>query len=139
MFLDIVNNSKISAGLALLMLNVGAKYVQGDLGRVHDAILSNEYVKKIIVFCLFFVATRDIAVAFLLSVFYIIVIDGILHEKRKFCIVPKKYIEKGQVSSQDYKRAQDIIQKYESEKQPDPPVIDYYNNYIESLKHIKNI
>ena len=139
MFLDIVNNSKISAGLALLMLNVGAKYVQGDMGRVHDKILSNEYVKKIIVFCLFFVATRDIAIAFLLTVFYVIIIDGILHEKRKFCIVPKRFIDKGQVSEIDYKRAKEIMDKYESTKVPEPPAINHYTNYIESLNHIKNI
>lgn len=139
MLLDVVNNSKMTAGLALLMLNVGAKYVQGDLGRVHDKILSNEYVKKVIVFCLFFVATRDLSVAFLLTVFYIIVVDGILHEKRKFCIVPQRYIDRGVVSSQEYNRAKDIVDKYESTKAPDPPVIDHYSNYIQSLNHIKNI
>lgn len=139
MLLDVVNNSKMTAGLALLMLNIGAKYVQGDLGRVHDKILSNEYVKKVIVFCLFFVATRDLSVAFLLTVFYIIVIDGILHEKRKFCIVPQRYIDRGAVSDLDYNRAKEIIQKYEAGKAPAPPPVDHYDNYIESLNHIKNI
>ena len=88
--MDLLNNSKITAGVALLMMNLGAKYIQADLGKIHEKILSNTYVKKIIVFCMFFLATRDAAVSFLLTIIYIIIIDGVLHEDRKFCLIDLK-------------------------------------------------
>jgi hypothetical protein len=88
-YIDFLNGNKFVWGLSMLLLNFGAKYVVGDLGKIHEAILANEITKKIIIFCLFFVATRDIITAFILSVIYVFVIDGLLHENRKFCIVPK--------------------------------------------------
>ena len=88
-YIDYFNTNKFVWGLSMLLLNFGAKYVVGDLGRVHEMILASEVTKKIIIFSLFFVATRDIITAFILTLIYIFVIDGLLHEKRKFCIVPQ--------------------------------------------------
>ena len=133
--MDLLNNSKIVTGLAMLLLNLGARYVQADLGKVHDMLLSNEYVKKIIVFSMFFVATRDIGIAFLLTIFYIIIIDGVLHEKRKFCLVPKKYIYQtnNNVTENDYKKAKEIIENFESIKTNSVENVDTYVNYINNL------
>ena len=88
-YIDYLNTNKFVWGLSMLLLNFGAKYVVGDLGRIHEMILASEVTKKIIIFSLFFVATRDIITAFILTLIYIFVIDGLLHEKRKFCIVPQ--------------------------------------------------
>jgi len=103
MLLDIItiaNSNKIFLGCSMLFMNFGSKYLIGDLGKSHEKILSNHIVKKLIVFSLFFVATRDVITAFLLTILYIVIIDGILHEKSKFCIVPKKLIEDGVNTSQ---------------------------------------
>lgn len=133
--MDLLNNSKITAGLAMLFLNIGAKYVQADLGKFHDIILSNEYFKKVIVFCLFFMATRDVAVAFLLTIFYIIVIDGMLHEKRKFCIIPKTFVE-SKINPSEYERAKQIISDYESSEKPVVKDKESYANYLSNLSHL---
>lgn len=116
-FVDALNNNKILWGVTMLMLNIGSRYVVGDLGKFHEYILASEITKKIIVFSMFFVATRDIITAFLLTVLYIFVIDGILHEKRKFCVIPKKYIvsQEQKLSEEQYLAAKAIVAKYESE------------------------
>jgi hypothetical protein len=132
--MDLLNNNKIVTGIAMLMLNIGARYIQADLGKAHEMLLSNEYVKKIIVFCMFFVATRDVAIAFLLTIFYIIIIDGMLHEKRKFCIVPKKFIDTKEVSDIDYKKAQEIIRTYQETKiKQESKPNNNYENYINNI------
>jgi hypothetical protein len=112
-----LNNSKILAGISIVLMNIGSRYIISDLGVIHNKILSSEIFKKIIIFAMFFVATRDILIAFMLSISYVVIIDGILHEKRKFCIVPKKYIEQEQknISELEYKKAKDIINKFEQQ------------------------
>jgi hypothetical protein len=112
-----LNNSKVLAGISIILMNVGSRYVISDLGIVHNKILASEAFKKIIVFAMFFVATRDVLVAFMLTIAYIIIVDGILHEKRKFCIVPKKYFANTPpVTEQEYNKAKEIIKLYESNK-----------------------
>lgn len=95
----LANNNKIFWGLTMLLMNFGSRYLIGDLGKAHEKILTNQLVKRLIVFSLFFVATRDIITAFLLTMLYIFIIDGLLHEKSKFCIVPKKMIDETTASS----------------------------------------
>lgn len=141
-----INSSKIFWGMSMLMLNFGARYVVADLGKTHEIILSHEITKKLIVLSLFFVATRDILMSFILTVAYIVVIDGILHEKRRFCLVPKSVVASGDttfkqntVSKDDYVKAKNIIDRYEADQAHAKEVNDLnkklmYVNYINNVK-----
>jgi hypothetical protein len=130
--MEYLNNSKIVAGLAMLMLNLGSRYVQSDLSKSHEVVLSNEYVKKVIVFSLFFVATRDLKIAFLLTIFYILIVDVILHDRRKFCLVPKKYTTRN-YTTEEYEKAKNIIKEYESVPATESSL---YNNYLNRISNI---
>ena len=111
-------------GITMLLLNLGSRFIVADLGKFHETILANEYFKKLILFSMFFVATRDILAAFVLTILYIIVIDGLLHEKRKFCIIPKKYMEniqkqdqnKLEINETQYLQAKQVVLAYETDK-----------------------
>jgi hypothetical protein len=110
------NNSKILSGCCMILMNLGGRFIVGDLGIIHNKILATELFKKLVIFAIFFIATRDILTAFMLTISYILIIDGLLHEKRKFCIVPKEFIpESPQVTEQDYNKAKDIIKSYEAQ------------------------
>jgi hypothetical protein len=119
----LVNQNKIVWGVSMLMLQFGARYVIGDLGKAHEMILSNEISKKLVVLAMFFVATRDVAVSFILTIAYIVIVDGILHEKRKFCLLPRNITEKinnskTTISTNDFQKAQEIIKQYQEQQNP---------------------
>ncbi len=131
--MDFLNSSKFTAGIAMFMLNIGARYVQADFGKGMDVILNNNYVKKAIVFCLFFVATRDVFISIILLIFYFIIVDNLLHDKKKFCIIPKNLINES-ITKTDYEKAKLIVNTYENKKSPIEK--DYYSNYISNLSHL---
>jgi len=137
-FLILLNNNKILWGVTMLLLNVGSRYVVADLGKFHESILTNEYVKKIILFSMFFVATRDIVTAFLLTILYIFIIDGLLHEKRKYCIVPNKYknMNVHTVDEKQYLEAKQKILIYEQDNKKslsDKKTYDIYEKYTSKV------
>ena len=140
--LVLLNSNKWLAGAAMLLVNLGGKYIQADLSKTHNMILSNAYVKKIIVFALFFMATRDIISAFLLTLMYIFVVDGLLHADRKFCIIPQKYIQPDNLpQKEDYDKAKAIIQKYETfgnsaKKEGDN---ELYLKYLSNVSLLNNL
>lgn len=149
-FVAIVNNNKVLWGVSMLLLNFGSRYVIADLGKSHELILSNEISKKIIVFAMFFVATRDILTSFLLTLSYILIIDGILHEKRKFCILPTKMVNDAKqsasrlISPEEYSKAKHIIATYESSnkatiqaEQDDLSKKQMYLNYLTNVAIVK--
>lgn len=130
-----LNNSKVVWGVTMLFLNMGAKYVMADLGKVHERVLANEIAKKIIVFSMFFVATRDIITAFVLMVFYVLIVDGVMHESRNFTMVntPSQTPE---VTYDDYLKAKNLVATYETKKEHVPD--DTYELYINQLYKVRN-
>jgi hypothetical protein len=143
LLVNMINSNKVLWGMSMLMLNFGVRYVVADLGKVHEVILSHEITKKLIVISLFFVATRDILMSFLLTIAYIVVIDGVLHEKRRFCLVPKSILSsqtsQHNISKDDYMKAKNIITNYESNNTNHQEVNELtkkslYLNYMNNIK-----
>jgi hypothetical protein len=130
-----LNNSKIFWGVSMILLNMGSRYIIGDLGKTHEQILTSEIFKKIILFSMFFVATRDVITSFLLTVVYVIVIDGLLHEKHNFCIIKEKPVDDNLPSHQEYEKAKTIVTSYEtsSKNNQSHSLQDKYENYINNL------
>jgi hypothetical protein len=88
--LQAINDNKYAWGIALLLLNVGSRYLATDLGKFHEAVLSNDLVKRFVLFSLFFVATRDVLIALTLTLVFSVIVYGFLHEKSRFSLVPDK-------------------------------------------------
>jgi hypothetical protein len=121
-----LNASKVMAGLCTVLISLGGKYVASDLGRVHDIILSTTVVKGVVVFSMFFAATRDTAVSAAMTAGYIIVVLGLLHERASLCILPRAVVdqfkpepaaEQQQHEAGDYGaylRALEVVRKYEA-------------------------
>lgn len=84
-----LNNSKFVWGISMLVVNLGSRYVVSDLGKNHDRILNHPLFKPIIFFCIFFMATRDFLVAFLLTFLFFLIVMGFMHENSRFCFIPR--------------------------------------------------
>ena len=133
----ILNNNKIVWGVTMLLLNMGSKYVMADLGKIHENVLTNEIAKKFIIFSMFFVATRDIMSSLLLSIFYIIVIDGIFHEKRNFSVV--KAMVQTPITEAEYNKAKEIVTMYEENRaKPAATNNELYENYLNNIFVLRN-
>jgi len=87
--LSAIGTNKIFIGCAMLIMNLGSKYVAADLGPSHEKILKNELFKKVILFCMVFIATRDIMTSIILTFAFTVVVNGLLNENSKFNLLWK--------------------------------------------------
>ena len=145
-FLMILNQNKIMWGVSMLLLNIGSRYVIADLGKSHEYLLTSQIAKKLVVMSMFFVATRDLLTSFLLTIAYILIVDGVLHDKKHFCLIPKRILEKvnnTSISNEDYLRAKNIINIYEQQKkdkeEQDDSMISSLKNKKEYINYLTNI
>ena len=136
--LPILNNNKIIWGVTMLLLNMGSKYVMADLGKIHEKVLTNEIAKKIIIFSMFFVATRDFLTAFILSVFYVLLIDGVFHENRNFSLITSKTPDIV-ITEEQYKKAQETISQYESQQKQTTVNTNIYDSYLTNVYQLRNM
>ena len=116
-----LNNSKYFSGIIMVLLNIGSKYVSLELSEAQKQFLLHPIIRKLLVFTIFFVATKDIVVSVILSTIFIIFICGIFHEDSKICIVKnslKTFCKKRKdlVNREDYENAKKIVNEYETQQ-----------------------
>ena len=83
-----INNNTYLAGVSILMLNLGSRYIMGDIGKFLESILNNDITKKIVLFLLFFMGTRNVLTSLILTLIFSIIIYGIFNETSRYSLVP---------------------------------------------------
>lgn len=86
---DELNNNKYFWGVSLLVLNLGSKYLSADLGTFQEKVLNTDLVKRFIMFCLFFVGTKDVLISLGLTFVFSFVVYGFFDENSDLSFVPR--------------------------------------------------
>lgn len=86
-----LNNSKYFAGIVMILLNVGSKFVSISFSRSVEEYLKGLLSKQILVFAMAWMGTRDIYTATGLTLFFTIFSEYVFNEDSKLCIIPERY------------------------------------------------
>jgi hypothetical protein len=79
--LDVLNNSKLFLGIMLIILNIGSKYLVDEFSTTEEEYSRNVVLRRIAVFAVCFVGTRDIIVSLLLTAGFIIIASGVSRKR----------------------------------------------------------
>ena len=113
---DILNNSKYFSGFIMILMNLGSKYVPLELSEEQEEFLSKKVIRRLLVFAIFFMATRDVLVSIILTGIFILFIGSLLNDNSKFCLIKKRNPKTKIIDKEDVEKAQKIIKKYENNK-----------------------
>ena len=72
-----INENKYIIGLTMIMLNIGARFIIDELDDDLRKIISNTIVRRVVIFCSFFMATKDLFTAIVLTIIFVIFINEI--------------------------------------------------------------
>jgi hypothetical protein len=86
-----LNNSKFFAGIIMILLNVGSKFIAIQFSRSTEEYLKMNITKQILVFAMAWMGTRDIYTGLVLTAVFTILSDHLFNEESPYCIVPKKF------------------------------------------------
>ena len=75
------------AGVCYVILNLGGKHIAMNLTPEQEKLMGSVWVRPLIIFCLCFVATRNVVTAFWLTFFFMLVFYVILYEASPFCLL----------------------------------------------------
>lgn len=117
-YINEINESKYMAGIAMIILNIGSKYLMMELSETQEEFMANTIFRRFIIFTVCFIATRDIVVSFILTAAFVIFVGNIFNENSKFCIVKKKKKPFKQISKNEYLKALKIQELYELQHNP---------------------
>ena len=75
--LSCINDNKYIIGITMIMLNIGARFIIDELDDDLRKIISNTIVRRVVIFCSFFMATKDLFTATVLTIIFVIFINEI--------------------------------------------------------------
>ena len=125
-YLGYLNNSKFFAGLVMIMLNIGSKYITIELSKSQEAYLKNSVGRQILIFAISWMGSRDILIALALTAIFTVLTDHLFNEESPMCVIPKKYrqfeevldLDKNKEVTQDeIAKATEILEKAKRREQ----------------------
>ena len=136
-----LNNSKFFAGIIMILLNVGSKFISIQFSRSTEEYLKLNVTKQILVFSMAWMGTRDIYTSLVLTAVFVILSDHLFNEESPYCIVPKKFRvltkiidtnSDGVVSENEINAAITILEKARQNKRKHDQRQSFllFNNYL---------
>lgn len=89
-YISRLNSNKYFAGICMIMLNIGSKYVTIELSRSQEDYIKNSIGRQLLLFSIAWIGTRDIYTALVITACFVILTQYLFNENSKLCILPKK-------------------------------------------------
>lgn len=134
-----INNSKFFAGLMILIVNIGSRYVTFRFSKSQEEYIKNKIAREFLIFAIVWMATKDLFISIIMTASFIILADYLFNENSKFCVLPEKFkniqylIDTNNdniISDDEIKRAEEILRKAKLQK--------YKNNQLEMLSYLSS-
>jgi hypothetical protein len=121
-----LNNSKFFAGVIMILLNIGSKFITIQFSKSTEEYMKYTVTKQLLIFAMAWMGTRDIYTALGLTAVFTILSDYLFNEESALCMVPQKFRvlhklldtnENGVVSEPELSAAIAVLEKAKREKQ----------------------
>lgn len=80
------NSNPYFIGVMMLFLNLGGRFLIMEVSKEQEKFFQNPWVRRFLIFTVLFVATRNILVAFVLTLFVVLAIGYLFNENSALCI-----------------------------------------------------
>ncbi len=148
-YLRHINESKFVIGIAMILLNIGSKYVDFKFTKAQEQLLRNGIAREILIFTIVFMGTRDILYAILLTAAFIILSEYAFNEKSEYCLVSDKFKKitalidtngDGIVTPEEEAKALIVLKKAEKNRDQNMQhkFSTYMNNMNNSISSLNN-
>jgi hypothetical protein len=81
-----LNSNPYFIGTMMLLLNLGGRFISLEMSKNQELFFQNPWVRRILIFTVLFVGTRNVVVAFWMTLFIILIIGYLLNENSSLCL-----------------------------------------------------
>lgn len=100
-----LNQSKIFAGIMIIIINIASKFVNFKVSKTLESYLKFNFSRDILVFAITWMGTRDIYIALGMTLFFVLMADFLLNENSSMCVLPQSYTSKQVAKLDDSSKA----------------------------------
>ena len=99
--IDSFNNNKYIYAVMMILLNIGARYIEIDLHEGHKKFLSSTALRRLLIFTVAFLATRSIA-SLIITASFVIIVLNLFNTNGKYCILPQSYYDQMKIKMEKF-------------------------------------
>ena len=119
-----LNNSKVFAGIALVIMNIASKHIDVELTPAQKEIFKYTITKQVLIFAIAWVGSKDFLISLLITIGYVVIFEILLNSKSGFNILPDKLKKlesavdlnnDGKIQPEELDKALELIKKYKEE------------------------
>jgi hypothetical protein len=85
-FILAINSNPYFIGMMMLALNLGGRFIGLELTKSQEAFLQNVWVRRVLIFVVLFMGTRNVLVAFWMWIVVVFLLGYVLNENSSLCI-----------------------------------------------------
>jgi len=111
---SLFNTNPYFIGITMLLLNLGGRFLAMEVTKEQEKFFQNTWVRAILVFVVSFVATRNVIVAFWLSLFIIIMLRFLFNENSDMYLF-KSSVKNEQFQTGDGTAAANVLSPEEAD------------------------
>ena len=115
-YIDKLNQNKLFVGLMVVVVAVGGRFIRDELNDSQRNFIHNSWVRRLFVFGVCFMATRDICISSIITMIFVIVVSEFTNKDESSRLIP---IE------------EDKLEKQMNDKKV---IIETINNQLQKLK-----
>ncbi len=122
--LNLLNDNKFFAGIIMIFLNIGSKYISLNFSKNQEGYIKNALGRQILIFSMSWIGSRDILISLILTAVFTVLADHVLNENSSLCILPKKWRHlyasmdlnnDGEITEDEVEKAIKLLEKAKSD------------------------
>ena len=83
-----MNSNPYIIGIFMLFLNLGGRFLALELSKKQEEFLSQSWIRPMLFFTVIFIATRNLVVAFWVTMLFFFIIWVVANENSPYCLIP---------------------------------------------------
>jgi len=87
--LGLFNGNMYFIGLMMLILNLGGRFIPMEISKGQEMFLQHPWVRRCLIFVAIFIATRNLAISFWLTIAVVLCLGYLFNENSSLCILGK--------------------------------------------------
>ena len=120
--IQVINNSKIFAGLMIITLNVVSKFANIKLSKTMEAYFKYSFSRQILVFAIAWMGTRDIYISLFITICFVLITEHLFHEESNYFMFSEDFRDyhigllesennPDEVTQEDIRKAREVLEK----------------------------
>ena len=126
-----LSGNKYMLGLMILLINLGARYIGNEVSEFMHKVLNHKFARRFLIFLVLWMGTRDLVVAGVITIGFVLLISTVFNENSRFCILPISD-NKSPITKEEYLLARELVSKYDIAN----PIIPSSANAVQRLTNL---